>query len=308
MDRMKIRAGMLPFFNYGRKAAFKLTKKQVFNEVYYDWIRRTLKKNVGVDPLKYESLVSVNSQKNWKVWVMWWQGENQAPEIVKANIKRLRNVFGDRNVILITKENYKEYVHLTEKITYKFFKNEISITHMSDIIRFNLLRNYGGLWIDATVAVSCKYQSPENLDFITLVPSGDGYASFIGNGKWTGWFIGGPANYPFFQYMVDFFNEYWEKHDVLFDYYLVDDAISVFSDSRRDFQLIQKNLEFNGDYYYLINKLNDHNENLESIEHWKNDEGFMIQKLTYKLEIDARVRPKTLLSRLERGYMGIEDI
>lgn len=65
-------------------------------------------------------------------------------KIVQANIARLRVVFGEKNVVLITQDNYQQYVELTPIIHNKFLKNTISITHLSDIIRFNLLNDYGG--------------------------------------------------------------------------------------------------------------------------------------------------------------------
>ena len=300
MNRIDVMAKILPILNFFRKVAVKVSGSKRCNEMYYAWIRTVLIKNVNLNPLSYRNSIDVTEQQKWKVWVMWWQGEESAPKIVQANIARLRVVFGEKNVVLITQDNYQQYVELKPIIHNKFLKNTISITHLSDIIRFNLLNDYGGLWVDATVAISENYKLPENVGFITLVPRGGGYDSFIGNGMWTGWFMGGDKGFPLFSYMVDFFNEYWDKNDKLFDYFLIDDAISVFAESRSDFQNIQNGLMAERDFYYLQNNLTQEGDEDEFINRWQKDERYMIQKLTYKININPEMKPRTLMHRLER--------
>lgn len=300
MNNIKIMANLLPKVNLLRKVAVKLSGNQLYNDLYYAWIRNVIMKNIDVNPVNYTESLEGKKQDSWKIWVMWWQGESAAPNIVKANIMRLRQIFGKENVVLITEFNYQRYVNLTPEIQNKFSHGVISLTHLSDIIRFNLLNSHGGLWVDAKVAVSENYKLPRNKGFLTLVPVGDGYASFIGHGMWTGWFIGGNKGGALFQYMVDFFNEYWEKNDVLFDYYLVDDAISVFAEVRSDFQAIQKDLAYDGDYYYLINKLTYETGTHEYVERWREDERYMIQKLTYKISVKPLMKERTLLYLLEQ--------
>ena len=41
----------------------------------------------------------------YRIWVLWWQGEENAPRLVINNLNRLRSIFGTDNVILITKNN-----------------------------------------------------------------------------------------------------------------------------------------------------------------------------------------------------------
>ena len=85
------------------------------------------------------------------IWIMWWQGYNNAPNLVKACINSVKINNKNHNVIIITQENFKDYVMLPNFILKKFENGYISITHLSDIIRVLLLYNYGGLWIDSTV-------------------------------------------------------------------------------------------------------------------------------------------------------------
>lgn len=85
------------------------------------------------------------------IWVFWYQGIENAPDLVKKCINSIKKNFTDKKIILITKENFKEYIDMPEYILKKVDKGIISITHFSDIIRLALLVKYGGLWLDATV-------------------------------------------------------------------------------------------------------------------------------------------------------------
>ena len=53
---------------------------------------------------KTETILKLREEKvEQKIWVMWWQGEENAPRLVINNLNRLRSIFGTDNVILITK-------------------------------------------------------------------------------------------------------------------------------------------------------------------------------------------------------------
>lgn len=47
-----------------------------------------------------------------KIWTCWWQGLDQAPEIVKWCVESIKRNAGGREVIIITDENYERYVHI----------------------------------------------------------------------------------------------------------------------------------------------------------------------------------------------------
>lgn len=53
------------------------------------------------------------------IWVMWWQGESGMPEIVKMCYNSIKANAGSHPVVLITRENYKDYVKLPEFIEEK---------------------------------------------------------------------------------------------------------------------------------------------------------------------------------------------
>ncbi|MBQ9553448.1 hypothetical protein IJU97_00315 [bacterium] len=55
---------------------------------------------------------------------------------------------------MLDKDNYEKYVTLPAFIIKKVYEHKISITHLSDIIRMALLKQYGGIWVDATMFIN----------------------------------------------------------------------------------------------------------------------------------------------------------
>ena len=85
-----------------------------------------------------------------KIWMCWWQGEENAPEIVRACIDSVRRNAGGHEVVVITDENLSKYVDIPEWALDKVHAGIMSRTHLSDLLRLSLLAEHGGLWLDAT--------------------------------------------------------------------------------------------------------------------------------------------------------------
>ena len=65
---------------------------------------------------------------------------------------------GDHRVIILTEDNYKQYVNIPEWLEEKKNKGVISRTHFSDVLRLTLLSHYGGLWLDSTFFVRSLFR------------------------------------------------------------------------------------------------------------------------------------------------------
>ena len=85
-----------------------------------------------------------------KIWMCWWQGEENAPEIVRACIDSVRRNAGGHEVIVITDENLSDYVHIPDWVLEKVRAGIMSRTNLSDLLRLSLLAEHGGMWLDAT--------------------------------------------------------------------------------------------------------------------------------------------------------------
>lgn len=113
-----------------------------------------------------------------KIWVCWWQGLDNAPEIVKTCVESIKRNSGKYEVLIITDENYKQYVKFPDWLEEKRKHGIISKTIYSDLLRLNLLSTYGGIWIDSTFFVRekvlniiCNYlYGPLNAQIIYTVP------------------------------------------------------------------------------------------------------------------------------------------
>ena len=58
-------------------------------------------------------------QERRKVWICWFQGMDSAPEIVKRCYASVRENITDREVVLLTEENYREYASFPQEIQNK---------------------------------------------------------------------------------------------------------------------------------------------------------------------------------------------
>lgn len=165
------------------------------------------------------------------VWVCWWQGEENTPDIVKVCINNIRkNIPSDKCVFrLITLENCLDYVTFTDTIIRKFQEGKITLTHLSDILRAELLYRYGGMWIDATYYVAQPMQEIflEPDSFYTLKYPYSIWKSDISQGRWSCNLLKAPRRNLFVRFLMESFWYYWEVNDSLVDYFLIDYVAAV---------------------------------------------------------------------------------
>lgn len=88
------------------------------------------------------------------IWVCWWQGEAQMPDICKQCLCSVRHNAAAHPVIVIDLDNYAQYVDMPQAVVDKHKSGLIDYTHFADILRCMLLARHGGIWIDATVFVT----------------------------------------------------------------------------------------------------------------------------------------------------------
>ena len=177
--------------------------------------------NVSGADVQFEEAVN-----DGPVWVFWWQGLESAPARVKACVDSIKRNAANRDVIVITKDNVSKYTDLPDYVFRKLAEGKITLTHFSDILRFNLLKLHGGLWMDATLyAVRPLDSHRYSGRFFTCSGYPDSTFFNVSDGRWTGFFIGGVREEPLFEFMDRFFALYWERNNSLADYFLIDYAL-----------------------------------------------------------------------------------
>ena len=201
--------------------------------------------------------------ENYYIWVLWWQGMDSAPELVRACYANLVHQNGSR-VKLITKDNINLYVDIPKYILEKVENNIITFTHFSDILRVSLLACHGGIWIDST----CWTTEPVPKRFLncpvyTSKTKGQRDYGLWSNAKWSGWLLGtNSKQHPGFVFCRQFFVEYWKNETVLIDYLLIDFVLTLAYENVRKFQLDVDNVPFNNEnrnsLYFLLNQEYDY--------------------------------------------------
>lgn len=153
-------------------------------------------------------------QQPFTVFTMWWQGEDDMPPVVKACIKSFSRLGG--RVVIITKENYADYVSLPDYIISLATGGKMCLAHFSDIIRTFLLVKYGGVWVDSTVYVARKVPD-YMIDSFFVFKQSPQLRECRSYGNW--WIASSPGNDLLFEELAYLYC-YWRHHDVAMHYYI----------------------------------------------------------------------------------------
>lgn len=168
----------------------------------------------GVDPRSEHEFSN-------KVWVCWFQGYEAAPPLVKACINSMHRVMPGKEIIILTRNNYKQYIELPDYIEKKFEKGKIGMAHFSDLLRISLLAKWGGMWIDSTALCTneefFKYASKQHLFVFKQLNLGNqGEAPIIASN----WFISSEIGNPIVTLTRNLLYEYWKDYDYAINYFV----------------------------------------------------------------------------------------
>lgn len=201
-----------------------------FHFKHHEYVKKYLKKNYKSIIEKYknkEDIVTNNISSNSNIWVFWWQGLNDAPEIVKICINNMKKYVKNRKICILTKENYKKYADIPDYIIEKLENEKITITAFSDILRMQLLYQNGGIWIDATVLLTDDIDKRiEEYPFYSI--KHDLYSDYhVCKGMWSGFFLASGKNNTIVQFFRDMYFEYFKYNDYIITYFLIDCIMAV---------------------------------------------------------------------------------
>ncbi len=217
--------------NFGLKPAcyiwfdrvFLGMKKQKYISVIQEFMDGYLKElaNEYLDrPMNLPEKPSVNT-----VWCCWWTGEDTMPEIVKMCVNSIRaSLPSNVEMVLISQDNYADYVDIPNYIIDKVNSGIINITAFSDILRVCLLSTHGGFWIDSTVCIpdTLPKEYFEMAYFTQKFKSKEECPGEACLGKWAGFLQCGVKEFLLFEFVKKAFFKWWEEHDYLIDYVILD--------------------------------------------------------------------------------------
>ena len=163
------------------------------------------------------------------IWFCWLQGLAAAPPIVKACYDSLKQLTG-YSLVVIDNTNWREYVELPEYIVKKWEKGRIPAAMFSDLLRVELLIEYGGTWIDSTVlCTGVKFQGlcSRLLDvplFVFQYTKEGNVPMSISN-----WFITACRNNEVLRVLREMLYAYLRDYDCVLDYYIFHLFFAMFS-------------------------------------------------------------------------------
>lgn len=233
--------------------------------------------------LKSRSVKNENAlphMESRRLWVFWWQGIENAPELVRKCYDSINYHYKDWQLTLITKDNYADYVSFPPYIIEKLDKGVITLTHFSDLLRLELLIKYGGLWLDATVLCTGGDipRSILNSDLFVLQtqkPGADGHATLMSS-----WLMYAKTNSRILLATRDLLYAYWQRNDMMIDYFLLHHfftiACSFYEDDYKRIPSFCNSVP----HILLLHLFDEYNEDL-----WTDiKKQTCFHKLTYKLD------------------------
>lgn len=207
--------------NEKRKRLYELKHKAIEQYLWYNYKTYLTKYKINLAK-------QVLDHTKMPIWVCWLQGENNMPPIVKTCFKSIIKNANYHPVILITLENFQNFINLAPHIISKYEQGIIEHPFFSDIIRVNLLCKYGGIWIDSTYLMTS--QIPDNLlnnSFFSIrIDNDDNFSA--SRYRWQISFIStNVIGFELFENLKCFFEEYTRKENQCIDYLTTNYAIDI---------------------------------------------------------------------------------
>lgn len=136
------------------------------------------------------------------IWMLWFQGEDQAPPLIRSCIRSWRMLNPGWDLRLLTESDIAEHREAAG--------GQVTMQALSDVIRVNLLARHGGVWVDAT----CLCMRP--LDDWVDDYARSGFFAFAKPGRdrlISSWFMASADSCPLMADYADTVNRYVRAND-----------------------------------------------------------------------------------------------
>lgn len=281
------------FLLLGRdRTSLEILRLSVQQKVKIKLRKKYIKKLIRFDKNYIEQKKEVSN----KIWICWFQGIENAPDIVKKCYDSVKNNLSNKEIILITEKNMSNYVSFPDYIMKKWKAGIITNTHMTDLLRLELLSKYGGMWLDATVFCSRKIEEIPEYYFNSnlfmyqcLKPGRDGHTTYISS-----WLISAKSNNKILMATKYLCYEYWKKNNKMIDYFLLHDFLSIVLEFyEEDWKKIIP-VDNSAPHILLLRLFDKYDEDI-----WNSiKEQVPFHKLTYKFEKEKMKEEKTFYKTL----------
>lgn len=229
------------------------------------------------------------------VFVYWAQGMEAAPPIVRACYERLKRVPGIE-LRLITEATVPYWVDVPEHVEQRVPATKAAF---ADWLRIALLKEYGGIWVDATCYVTGDLAVVDE-----LVGDRRFFAYRYNSARISSWFLAARNNSYIVHMMHAALEVYFRSHDRVTHYFFFHDLFEALAQLDSRFGEIWETKGQHGDTRVphrlqgLLRGPSGTGEDIAAIH------GSFVHKLTYKLK-PHEVAPATVAGAIVRGdYEG----
>jgi len=229
------------------------------------------------------------TSRNPKIWVYWAQGRENVPPLVDTCLNQLYALHDSSDVVFLDDRNIRNYVDIPDYVYEKVFQNK---THFSDVLRVNLLANYGGIWIDATCYCSSSiiplYEKTLDTGFFAYsLKKGENF--LLSNG-----FMASRQGEIIPELLRGALHFYWKYNNQLLHYLIFHMIFEALYNLNPHFRKCwdSRYRQFRSDYYALQSIWH---ENFDIIEFKHLMKKSIVNKLTYKYD---NVYPNTYLEHV----------
>ena len=265
------------------------------DRVMLDWLKEHYADVID----RYKDRKEPCSEGECPVWSMWWQGEDDLPEVIRLCFANIRKHCGSHPFRVITQENFREYVHLPEYVLTKADAGIISLTHLSDIIRAYLLSHWGGMWIDATVLVTRDIDFGKN--YWTIRRETDPCEFNVSMKRWSISVQRAVKGNVLWSFVLDMWLEYWKRQESLADYVMTDYMVALAYDALPQCRAMLEGVELSNPAFDDLQSILNDKWDAEKWEGLSRETQYF--KLTYKHNFRKEIHGReTLYGYIMRNF------
>lgn len=205
------------------------------HETKHNILLRYIESNYGQLIDRYKATTSPRMETispTAPVYVMWYQGEEQMPPMVKASYASIKRHAGQHPVVLVTKDNIRQLLSecpVWDDEIYDYLERKsITLTQLADFFRLCMLYSKGGFWIDATVLINRDLdEMARGLSFVSGRVAGVKSKYFVVQGKWTTFFIGSAKGNLLLKFIYELLLAHLKDEGRFIEYLMIDYAFET---------------------------------------------------------------------------------
>lgn len=235
-------------YNFNNPQINYATVKYGKSKFLKKYLKRIIKKYQKGEKGIYCDFEKIHLTK-FPIWFCWFQGIENAPDIVKICQKSLEeNIDKDKQEIhYITLKNVDQYIKIPKHIKEKFEKNIISYTFYSDFIRTAILAKYGGFWIDSTVLVTENISSLCNYEYYTKKSDRieDNFGNYLIQGRFAIHLLKLDNDNMLINFLYDALYLYYKKFNIPVDYFMTNLIVDIAYNNLKEVRKMMDELPVN---------------------------------------------------------------